>query len=289
MKKWPEIYVGKKYISATIIPALMFACVVVSAVLSQQTYRGSSVARALEPTDLLNHKKAEQNYTTADLDRIHDRHGIENDLHQQKQQPVTSVPAETTKAEFPDSALLLIGAFSGAPADAMAIIKDLESDSVGIYKTGQQIGNGHIESIEKNKVVVFGEGHRFILTPMFGQSQNARVHEADGPATVQKSRSIPIGSGPFLEAYEDYQTPVASLVSVLSCAKLESFSLNGQLQGLRISGLDDILVANKMDIRNGDVIHTVNGHLLMNKQQAWQVLKKAKAQDTIDVEVLYGD
>jgi hypothetical protein len=44
-----------------------------------------------------------------------------------------------------------------------------------------------------------------------------------------------------------------------------------------------------MDIREGDVIHCINGHLLINKQQAWQVLKKAKSQGTIDVEVLYND
>jgi type II secretory pathway component PulC len=209
-------------------------------------------------------------------------------MNQQKQSSAVSEPSDTMKDQ-PELNLLLISVFPGSPQDAMAFIKDLKSNSVGIYKTSQQIGTGRIVDIKKDSVVIVDQGRRFILKAAFDQSRSVSVRESADTIAVQTSRRIPIGSPPIAETYEDYRTPVASLKSVLNCAKLEPFSMNGQAQGLKVSALNNTLVANEMDIREGDVIHRINGHLLINKQQAWQVLKKAKSQGTIDVEVLYDD
>jgi type II secretory pathway component PulC len=281
MKKSSEMDVVKKFAVTTMIPVFVFACVTAKMVLSQATHPDSSIARALGQTELNNStddRDSKQILTT-------DPRKIKDDQNRQKQQPVASEFTQTGKAPQSDLNLLLISAVPGSSSNAKALIKDLESNSVGIYTIGQQIGIGRIVSIEKNKVVLFDEGQSLVLKPAF----NAALPETAAPAEVQKKRITPIGSGPVLADYEDYQTPVNYLESVLSNAGLKSFSQNGQVLGLKISGLDDTLLAKEMDLRNGDIIHRVNGHLLISKQQALQVLKKAKSQDTIDVEVLYGD
>jgi type II secretory pathway component PulC len=284
MKKSYETDVVKTFAAATIIPVVVFACVIVKVVLTQTNCRGFAVVRT--------YGHAEQNNSAED--RIPERilatapHEEEVDTNQQKQRDAVSEAVDTIK-DRPDLNLLLISVFPGRPLDAMALIKDLKSNSVGIYKTSQQIGTGRIADIRENSVLVVDCGRRFILEPAFGQSRSVSVPIDAAPADSQKIRKFPIGSPPVAKAYEDYQTPVASLKSVLNGAKLEPFSLNGRVQGLKVSALNNTLVANEMNIREGDVIHRINGHLLINKQQAWQVLKKAKSQGTIDVEVLYND
>jgi type II secretory pathway component PulC len=284
MKKSSEMDVVKTFVAATVIPVLVFACVILKVVLSQATNQDFTVVQVL--------RQPEQDSGTQEWAPEHILAAsppvTESSVNRQKQFFAASESADTVE-DRPELNLLLISVFPGSPQDAMALIKDLKSNSVGIYKTSQQIGTSRIASIRKNRVVVIDQGRRFILKPAFGRSESVNMPEDAAPVAVQTTKRIPIGSPPVAETYEDYQTPLASLKSVLSCAKLEPFSLNGRVQGLKLSALNNILVVNEMDIREGDVIHRINGHLLINKQQAWQVLKKAKSQGTIDVEVLYND
>jgi len=284
MKKSTEMEVVKTFAASTIIPVIVFTCVIAKVILSQATCRDFAVARALG--------HSEQNSGTEERTPEHSLAtvlpGIEDDSYQQKKSPDASVTAETMEDQ-PELKLLLISIFPGNPLVARALIKDLKSNSVGVYKTGQQIGTGHIANIRRNEVVVVDHRRRFILKPAFSQSRSVSAPQDAAQAEFQTSRRIPIGTPPVAEACEDCRTPVASLKSLLIAAKLEPFSLNGRAQGLKVSALDNTLVANEMNIKQGDVIHRINGHILINKQQAWQVLKKAKSQDTIDVEVLYND
>lgn len=281
MKKAPEINIVKRLYAATIIPAFVLACVVAKLVLSQATSPETSVAGVIAPVDRLNNLKIEQPVRAEMPDRLY----VEKDALSRQKQSTAESGASGTAKDQPELNLLLISTSPGSSTDAMALIKDLESNSVGIYKTSQNIGRGYIESIAKDRVVVVVEGRSFTLKPAFSEAPRETVALAE----TTKSRVIPIGSTPSLENYENPRTKVDSLKSVLSKAKLETFLKDGQVQGLRVAGLDNALLANEMDLREGDVIHRINGHLLINKQQAWQVLKKARSQGTIDVEVLYDD
>jgi len=215
-------------------------------------------------------------------------------LYLEKQTSVASELTETA-TEPADSKLLLVGAIAGSSSDAGALIKNRESNTLRIYKTAQQIDGGYIEKIEKNRVVVLSEGRRYELKLAVDRPESVTAQittsNKNWLSTAEQSRSQPPASDTVLTTTRSPipQTPLGSLEMVLREAKLEPCYLQNEVQGLTIAGMENVPVAGRMNLRNGDVIHSVNGHQLVSKQQAWQVLKKARSEDTIDIEVLCRD
>ena len=76
------------------------------------------------------------------------------------------------------------------------------------------------------------------------------------------------------------------LEDIFNNARIEPFIADNQPQGLRISELEKAEKAKSLPLKNGDVIRLVNGQLLTNKQKAFQVIKKARSQPFLDVELL---
>jgi general secretion pathway protein C len=76
------------------------------------------------------------------------------------------------------------------------------------------------------------------------------------------------------------------LEDVLHKAKIEPYVRNGRIQGLKITGLEDASVTALLGLRNGDIVQKVNGQSLTNKQKAFQVLQKAKAQPKLQIQLL---
>ena len=73
---------------------------------------------------------------------------------------------------------------------------------------------------------------------------------------------------------------------LLKKAIIEPYIVDGEVEGLRITGLEDKSIAKALGLRNGDIIRRVNGHRLTNKQKAYQIFKKASSQPALDIELL---
>ena len=69
-------------------------------------------------------------------------------------------------------------------------------------------------------------------------------------------------------------------------AAIEPYFVDGRMEGLQITGLENISIAKNLGLKNSDVIRAVNGHRLTNKQRAYQIFKKARSQPAIDIELL---
>ena len=85
------------------------------------------------------------------------------------------------------------------------------------------------------------------------------------------------------------ETPIGYVEAVLNNAAIEPYSVDGRVEGLQITGLENINLARDFGLKNKDVIRSVNGHRLTSKQKAFQVFKKAKSQPTMDIELLRDD
>ena len=83
-----------------------------------------------------------------------------------------------------------------------------------------------------------------------------------------------------------YIRQVRKLETFLENLKVAAYIINGQQEGLSIMGLDDSNMAGNFGFKNGDVIQTVNGQVLTNKQKAFQVLKKARSQSSLNFQLL---
>ena len=83
------------------------------------------------------------------------------------------------------------------------------------------------------------------------------------------------------------RTKMKSIETVLRKAVIKPYhNINGQIEGLQISGLDKVLVARDLLLKSGDIICVVNGQLLSSKKVAFKIFKKARKLPIMEIELL---
>jgi len=192
--------------------------------------------------------------------------------------------ARSTEEEL---GIALLGTVAGSPEISRAIIKDIETNVLSLYKTGDTVATAHIESIEKDTVVLLHQGRRKILN--LGTSQS-RQHEADNTQAASSKYTAQAAETVKADSPATSDTTVAvklgDIETILKKAVIEPYAVDGQMEGLKITGLENIRGAKDLGLRNGDVMCAVNGHQLTSKQKTFQIFKKARSQAAMSVELL---
>lgn len=196
------------------------------------------------------------------------------------------LPAETDPSQAMDSmpsaeelGLRLVGAIAGGPAISRANIQNTKANTTGVYRIGDTIASARVEAIQQDAVVLLHEGRQLILrlhTNAAGdkEPQTAAEPQAEEkPAPASKQVALPAVKADYI-------------AEVFRKATIEPIVKNDQTEGLKITGLDKIPMAELFGLKNGDVIQSVNGQQLTSKQKAFQVLMKARTQSKVDIQLL---
>jgi general secretion pathway protein C len=200
--------------------------------------------------------------------------GADNATDSGRSQVLDSLPS----AE--ELGLRLVGAIAGGPAISRANIQNVKSKTTGVYKIGDVVASATIEAIRQDAVVLRHEGRQLILRLHTGAPDGSK--EPSGDAGRQTGgKASPMGERAALPSMKaDY------VAEVFRKATIEPYVKNNRTEGLRITGLDKIPMAEMLGLRNGDVIRSVNGQHLTSKQKAFQVLMKARTQSKVDIQLL---
>ncbi|MBA7468863.1 hypothetical protein ES707_04119 [subsurface metagenome] len=174
--------------------------------------------------------------------------------------------------------LALSGTVTGSPEVARAIIKDLKTGALELYKLDQIVAGARIESIEENAIVLVCDGQMTVLKLNIADS-GRQLPSAQTPDETSKVAKNDLTTNKA-QIYAQYAE------ALLSDAVIKPHSVKGWGEGLQITNLENINISENLDLKNGDVILSVNGHQLTSKQKAFQVFKKAKAQTAIEIERL---
>ena len=206
----------------------------------------------------------------------------DNDLFAEPvQQAPIQIPTQTVAvAKAMPSAeqlgLRLIGAIAGGPTASRAIIEDTKTKTAGPYRIGSTVGSATVKSIEPDRVVLVHAGREYVLqlsagTPMAAPKPAGPSNPSPaGPQAAQAPPSARLG---YVE-------------ELFREATIKPYVKDGRTEGLEITGLEQTPLAKLFGLRNGDVVRTVNGQNLTSRQKAFQVLKKARTQPKIDLELL---
>jgi len=182
-----------------------------------------------------------------------------------------------------DLGLALSGTISGNPEVARAIIKDIKTGVLDSYKINQIVAGARIESIEENAVVLVCDGQRAVLRLNIADSSN---NDSSSLQTINETHKIVKAEPSVTKADTNIQTKSGHMEAILNNAVIQPYYTDGQAEGLQITGLENISAAKDIGLKNKDIIRSVNGHVLTNKQKAFQVFKKATSQSAIDIELL---
>ena len=189
-------------------------------------------------------------------------------------------PADSAEEEL---SIALLGTVAGNPEISRAIIKDLESNVLSLCKTGDMIVTASIESIEKDAVVLIHQGQRKMLN--LGNRESKR-HDADNAKVALAKKATRADENNPSAKPQTFVDKLRDTAMMLPEAVIEPYAVDGQVEGLKITGLENIRQAKDIGLKDGDVVRAVNGHRLTSKQKAYQISMKARSQTTLNVELL---
>jgi type II secretion system protein C len=180
--------------------------------------------------------------------------------------------------------IALLGTVAGSPEISRAIIKDLETNELSLYKIGDTVATAHIESIEKDVVVLLHQGQRKIIKLGTRESKRQDIDSAQG--ALSRNAAQGVETNPPAKSQSTVGDKLRDIEIMLTKAVIEPYTIDDQVEGLRITGLENIRGAEEIGLKNGDIIRTVNGHRLTSKQKAYQIFKKARSQEALNIELL---
>ena len=182
--------------------------------------------------------------------------------------------------------LELVGTVCGKKAVSRAIIINTKTKLLGMYKTGQNIGEARIESIEEDAVILFHNGQRKMLMLNRTGRDNKNNTQILSPVAISETGKFVGPVLPVKQSLDETPTKRSHLETILTKATIEPYLVDDLVEGLRITNLETMPVAKAFGLKEGDIIRQVNGHRLTSKQKAFQVFKKARSEATMSLELL---
>jgi general secretion pathway protein C len=177
-------------------------------------------------------------------------------------------------------------------SSALIAKDDRESRSQG-YGVGDTLegGEGKIVRIEAKKVWIDrGTGElEYIEMGAKGEAKPRPAAEpepsgeADGGITKE-------GDNKFIVERKLLEDAMANIDSLASKVRVVPHrGADGEVDGYRLSAIRRGSIFDKLGIKNGDIVHTVNGEKVTNVPQAFAAYMKVRKADTIKVELTRKD
>ncbi len=181
-----------------------------------------------------------------------------------------------------DLGLRLVGTIAGGPAASRAIIQNTKSHTTDFYRIGDTVASATVEAIQRETAVLRYQGRPLVLKQCSGTTADkGQKAGAAAPKTESRSQPSPVGTAASSES-----SRAVYMSEVFRKATIEPYVRNDRTEGLRITGLDKIPLAEAFGFQNGDIVQTVNGQQLTSKQKAFQVLQKARTQSKVNIQIL---
>jgi type II secretion system protein C len=283
-KEGYKMYIRKVLLISKYALVLMLVYVLVRTLVSDYAEQNSSPASALAGAANMDQTTGWTAMSSEDYTEIVERNPFDQSGQTEDSGQWTSTTRYSSTSE--ELGLALSGTVSGNREVARAIIKDLKTGVPDLYKIDETVGGARVTSIEEDTVVLVSNGQKTVLKLNMVNSNINNGTQFSSDQTSGKLRQAAKTDSLAHKANPNDQTKSGRVEALLNNAVIEPYFADGQAEGLQITGLENISFAKDIGLRNRDVIRSVNGHILTNKQKAYQVLKKAASQPAIDIELL---
>jgi type II secretion system protein C len=191
--------------------------------------------------------------------------------------------------------LKLLGTVAGDEEVACAVIENSKTKVQDLYKTGDFIQGARIEKIERNRIILLNEGvHEVLNLYVANNDKGASPVLAKETATALQDNHpgtdiIKITSPTEREVKKSaFLAKIGGIEAVLKTVVVTPHTVNGKPDGLQIKGLEGLSMAKFVGLENGDVIRQINRQVVTDNRKAFQVLQKARALSSLDLELTRG-
>jgi len=223
---------------------------------------------------------------------------VERNIFGSADAPAAEQPGEPVAAvaEVPPEPLhlKLIGTVAGDPDIARAVIQDTQSKTQHSYRIDDEVQGAVVSQILRNRVVLLRDGRNEIL------DVSLESPEPLPSVPVREAPSAYAQAGDLVDVVKLTATGTREIDRKLVAAKtagiqaafhattFEPHVVDRQVAGVRVLGIADSPAAALAGLEDGDVITSINRQQLSSLPKAFQVMQKARKQQSIDVELLRG-
>lgn len=180
------------------------------------------------------------------------------------------------------SILIVFGSLTNFPGQ----IENPQSDAHGFDAQSVMRANNSAEIIEGDVLVLYLEEVKETtanpgIEQFFYDNNTNEPFGEDNAEKKSDTQKRDIQQEPIR-----LQTKLKYIESILKKAAIEPYSINGQIEGLRIKGLDKMFQAKALQLKSGDIIIAVNGYTLSSQRKAYDIFKKARKEPMMTVDLL---
>jgi type II secretory pathway component PulC len=204
---------------------------------------------------------------------------------QEKPAAAPSPDVEETKLR-----LKLCGTSATKPHDlfASAIILNEEKNQVGTFCVGQEVVDKvTLEEVWQRKVILLNKAanRREVLR---SDSDTKEGSSGGAPATPQPKLTPGAGANRVtLKKQEIVQDLVANYADLVTQIKPELYhDAEGNVAGITASNLESMPIAQKLGVKNGDVLQTVNNEAIDSEEKIMELVNKYRNSSTFRIGLL---
>lgn len=172
------------------------------------------------------------------------------------------------------------------------MIENVKTKIQDLYRIGDIIEGTRIERIDRNTIVLINEGQREVLNLYVTDGISDRIEKSIEPVIAQKpdaAEAVNVISPTEREINtKAFLARVGGMEAIMKTVEVAPYLEDGQEKGVRITGLEGLSMARFVGFENGDIIQNINGSTVTNRRKAFQILRKARSQSSIDIQLLRG-
>ena len=207
-------------------------------------------------------------------------------------QAAPSPKQEETETEL---RLKLCGTAATTPRDAYAsaVILNEDDNSVRTYGLGQSIVEKvTLEEVYPRKVILLNKAanRREVLRSEDNKEADAKAAAGSSPAPTKVASAAPApGAGNRVSVKKDdlIQDLFVNYPDIVTQIKPELYKdANGNVAGITASNLENLPIAKKLDIHNGDVLQTVNNEVIDSEEKIIELVNKYRNSNTFRIGLL---
>lgn len=197
-------------------------------------------------------------------------------------------PVVPVKEEKPPVPVKLIGTVAGIDFFSYAIIEDPFQKTNKIFRINDPIASGiKLIGITRNRITILRDGKKEDIEP---GGQDTPLQPQPHPPIHQQPPISPISpeasQAPLIVAREDIEEATQDMNKLLTQARLVPNFTGGVADGFRIFSIVPASLFEKVGLKNGDILHGINGVELKDPEKALQVYQLLKDNDRFVIDLM---
>lgn len=190
-----------------------------------------------------------------------------------KSSPVEAKPV----ANQEELKLRLVGTHINQQSDIFAIVEDEKKHDQDVFEVGDEVfGRAKLLAIDKDKIRIDVNGDIIELIMEEGSSDSSGSSRSGNGSESEDT---------FTVSEADLNEALDNLPQLLSQARAVPYFRNGQSIGMRLFAIRKGSMYEKLGLRNGDIIMSVNENNVGDPAQALKIFEKLKSERDIELVV----